>query len=57
MVQRVLPIRVLTVGKSRPAGVQLIVDEYIDKINKYCRIEDVQIRSNPKNARCGFYRI
>ncbi|KAL1834715.1 hypothetical protein DCAR_0104928 [Daucus carota subsp. sativus] len=48
---RVLPVRVLTVGKNRSAGVQLIVDEYVDKISKYCRIEDVQIRSNPKNAR------
>ncbi|KAK1367662.1 putative 23S rRNA (Pseudouridine(1915)-N(3))-methyltransferase [Heracleum sosnowskyi] len=48
---RVLPIRVLTVGKNRSAGVQLIVDEYIDKLKNYCKIEDVQIRSNPKNAR------
>lgn len=51
MVQRVLPIRVLTVGKNRSAGVQLIVDEYIDKLKNYCKIEDVQVRSNPKNAR------
>lgn len=55
MVQRVLPIRVITVGKNRSVGVQLIVDEYIDKLNKYCKFEDVQIRSNPKNARYVFY--
>ncbi|XP_057511276.1 putative RNA methyltransferase At5g10620 isoform X2 [Actinidia eriantha] len=48
---RALPIRVLTVGKTRSKGVQLIVDDYIDKLKCYCRIEDVQIRPNPKNSR------
>ncbi|XP_059642287.1 putative RNA methyltransferase At5g10620 [Cornus florida] len=48
---RALPIRILTVGKNRSRGVQLIVDEYTEKLKHYCRVEDVQIRSNPKNAR------
>lgn len=46
-----MPIRVLTVGKKRPRGVQLLVDEYIEKLNNYCIVEDVQLRSNPRNAR------
>ncbi|KNA22391.1 hypothetical protein SOVF_034400 [Spinacia oleracea] len=48
---RAIPIRVLTVGKKRSLGVQLIVDEYKDKLQPYCSIDDVLIRSNPKNAR------
>lgn len=48
---RALPIRIVTVGKSRSRGIQVIVDEYIEKLKFYCRIDDVQIKSNPKNAR------
>ncbi|XP_065620886.1 putative RNA methyltransferase At5g10620 isoform X1 [Quercus suber] len=47
---RVVPIRILTVGKKRSPGVQLIVDEYVRKLNHYCTVDDVQIRSNPRNA-------
>lgn len=49
--QRAVPIRVLTVGKKRSRGVQLLVDEYIEKLKNYCIVEDVQLRSNPRNAR------
>lgn len=49
--QRPVPIRILTVGKKRSRGVQLIVDEYIEKLKYYCSPDDIQIRSNPKNAR------
>ncbi|KAL2897943.1 putative RNA methyltransferase At5g10620 [Bienertia sinuspersici] len=48
---RAIPIRVMTVGKKRSPGVQLIVDEYKDKLQHYSSIDDVLIRSNPKNAR------
>ncbi|XP_057959776.1 putative RNA methyltransferase At5g10620 isoform X2 [Malania oleifera] len=48
---RALPVRFLTVGKKRLSGVQLLVDEYIEKLRCYCAVEDVQVRSNPKNAR------
>ncbi|XP_038896821.1 putative RNA methyltransferase At5g10620 isoform X2 [Benincasa hispida] len=48
---RAVPIRVLTVGKKRSRGVQLLVDEYIEKLKNYCHIEDVLLRSNPRNAR------
>ncbi|CAK9317413.1 unnamed protein product [Citrullus colocynthis] len=48
---RAVPIRVLTVGKKRSGGVQLLVDEYIEKLKNYCIVEDVQLRSNPRNAR------
>ncbi|XP_048495003.1 putative RNA methyltransferase At5g10620 isoform X1 [Beta vulgaris subsp. vulgaris] len=48
---RAIPIRVLTVGKKRSRGVQLIVDEYKDKLQNYCSVDDVLVRSNPKNAR------
>ncbi|KAK4389053.1 putative RNA methyltransferase [Sesamum angolense] len=51
VLQRALPIRIMTVGKKRSPGVQLIVDEYIEKLKHYCRVEDVRIKSNPKNAR------
>lgn len=49
--QRAVPIRILTVGKKRSRGVQLLVDEYIEKLRNYCNVEDVQLRSNPRNAR------
>ncbi|XP_010049797.2 putative RNA methyltransferase At5g10620 isoform X1 [Eucalyptus grandis] len=49
--QRALPIRVFTVGKKRSPAVQLLVDEYTSKLRRYCAVEDVQVRSNPRNAR------
>ena len=55
--QRAVPIRVLTVGKKRSRGVQLLIDEYIDKLNNYCNVEDVQLRSNPRNARYVIVRL
>ncbi|CAH1438311.1 unnamed protein product [Lactuca virosa] len=45
-----LPIHILTVGKTRSLGVQLIVKDYVDKIKPYCPIHDLRIRSNPKNS-------
>ncbi|GKV45078.1 hypothetical protein SLEP1_g52201 [Rubroshorea leprosula] len=48
---RALPIRIITVGKKRSPGVQLLVDGFIDKLRNYCPVDDVLIRSNPKNAR------
>ncbi|KAF8036692.1 hypothetical protein BT93_C2412 [Corymbia citriodora subsp. variegata] len=48
---RALPIRVFTVGKKRSPAVQLLVDEYTSKLRHYCAVEDVQVRSNPRNAR------
>lgn len=38
-------------GKKRSRGVQLIVDDYIKKISLYCPVEDIRVKSNPKNAR------
>lgn len=38
-------------GKNRSQGVQLIVDEYMKKLRNYCSVDDVRIKSNPKNAR------
>ncbi|EXB94224.1 Putative RNA methyltransferase [Morus notabilis] len=49
--QRSLPIRILWVGKKRSQGVQFVFNEYIEKLKLYCTVDDVQIRSNPKNAR------
>lgn len=51
VLQRALPIRILSVGKKRSRGVQLIVDDYIKKISLYCPVEDIRVKSNPKNAR------
>ncbi|XP_060173693.1 putative RNA methyltransferase At5g10620 [Lycium barbarum] len=48
---RAIPIRILTVGKKRSKGVQLIVDEYMKKLKHYCSVDDVRIKSNPRNAR------
>ncbi|KAI3932447.1 hypothetical protein MKW92_014336 [Papaver armeniacum] len=47
---RAVPIRILTVGRKRSQGVQLLVDEYKDKLKLYCNFEDILIRSNPKNT-------
>ncbi|KAL1552615.1 23S rRNA (pseudouridine(1915)-N(3))-methyltransferase [Salvia divinorum] len=54
---RALPIRILTVGKKRSAGIQLVVDEYIEKLKHYCPVQDVRIKSNPKNARDSTVQI
>ncbi|KAJ6995377.1 RNA methyltransferase [Populus alba x Populus x berolinensis] len=48
---RALPIRIITVGKKRSAGVQLLVEEYTNKLKNYCSLHDLPIRSNPRNAR------
>uniref|UniRef100_A0A7N0UX99 RNA methyltransferase At5g10620 n=1 Tax=Kalanchoe fedtschenkoi TaxID=63787 RepID=A0A7N0UX99_KALFE len=48
--QRALPTRVLTVGKTRSPGVQLLLDEYTEKLKCYSSFEVLQIRSNPKKA-------
>ncbi|CAK7354300.1 unnamed protein product [Dovyalis caffra] len=48
---RALPTRIITVGKKRSAGVQLLVEEYTDKLKNYCSVHDVHIRSNPRDAR------
>ncbi|KAK1409803.1 hypothetical protein QVD17_36332 [Tagetes erecta] len=45
-----LPIHILTVGKTRSPGVQLIVKDYMDKLKPYCPVYDFRIRSNPKNS-------
>lgn len=45
-----LPIHILTVGKTRSPGVQLIVKDYMDKLKPYCPVHDLRIRSNPKNS-------
>ncbi|ERN12485.1 hypothetical protein AMTRI_Chr01g136820 [Amborella trichopoda] len=47
---RALPVRILTIGKKRSKGVQLLVDEYIEKLKYYCRVDDVQLKPNPKNT-------
>jgi 23S rRNA (pseudouridine1915-N3)-methyltransferase len=44
-------MRVLTVGKKRSQGTQLLVDEYKEKLRHYCDVEDTLIRSNPKLTR------
>ncbi|PNT61802.1 hypothetical protein BRADI_5g20960v3 [Brachypodium distachyon] len=43
-----MPIRVLTVGKKRSQGTQLLVEEYKEKLSYYCGVEDTLIKSNPK---------
>ncbi|CAA0814962.1 Putative RNA methyltransferase [Striga hermonthica] len=54
---RALPIRILSVGKKRSTGVQLIVDEYVSKLKLYCPVEDIRLKSNPRNARDVMARI
>ncbi|KAI5011248.1 hypothetical protein ZWY2020_013385 [Hordeum vulgare] len=45
---RVMPMRVLTVGKKRSQGTQLLLEEYKEKLGHYCDVEDTLIKSNPK---------
>ncbi|CAL5025559.1 unnamed protein product [Urochloa decumbens] len=45
---RAMPMRLLTVGKKRSRGTQLLVEEYKEKLGYYCDFEDTLIRSNPK---------
>lgn len=49
--QRAMPMRVLTVGKKRSQGTQLLVEEYKEKLGHYCDVEDTLIKSNPKLTR------
>ncbi|PVH35801.1 hypothetical protein PAHAL_7G283600 [Panicum hallii] len=46
--QRAMPMRLLTVGKKRSRGTQLLVEEYKEKLGYYCDFEDTLIRPNPK---------
>ncbi|PAN39985.1 hypothetical protein PAHAL_7G283600 [Panicum hallii] len=45
---RAMPMRLLTVGKKRSRGTQLLVEEYKEKLGYYCDFEDTLIRPNPK---------
>ncbi|URD84757.1 Core-2/I-Branching enzyme [Musa troglodytarum] len=47
---RAIPIRILTVGKRRSPGAQLLVEEYMEKLRYYCSVEDVHVKSNPKSS-------
>jgi hypothetical protein len=49
--QKAMPMRLLTVGKKRSRGTQLLVEEYKEKLGHYCEFEDTLIRSNPKLTR------
>lgn len=49
--QKAMPMRLLTVGKKRSRGTQLLVEEYKEKLGYYCDFEDTLIRSNPKLTR------
>nr|POF06459.1 putative rna methyltransferase at5g10620 [Quercus suber] len=49
--ERVVPIQILMVGEKRSPRVQLIVNEYIQKLNHYCTVDDVQLWSNRRNGR------
>ncbi|XP_062226658.1 putative RNA methyltransferase At5g10620 isoform X2 [Phragmites australis] len=40
---RVMPMRLLTVGKKRSQGTQLLVEEYKEKLGYYCDFEDTLI--------------
>ncbi|CAA6671148.1 unnamed protein product [Spirodela intermedia] len=44
-------MRILTVSKKRSQGVQLLVEEYEEKVRHYCSLDILQIKSNPKNTR------
>lgn len=44
-------MRILTVSKKRSQGVQLLVEEYGEKVRHYCSLDILQIKSNPKNTR------
>uniref|UniRef100_A0A453CTB2 Uncharacterized protein n=2 Tax=Aegilops tauschii subsp. strangulata TaxID=200361 RepID=A0A453CTB2_AEGTS len=48
LILRAMPMRVLTVGKKRSQGTQLLVEEYKEKLGHYCDVEDTLIKSNPK---------
>lgn len=47
---RPVPIRIISVGKNRKDGVDTIALSYLEKLRRYCVVEDVQIRSNPTNT-------
>jgi len=49
--QKAMPMRLLTVGKKRSRGTQLLVEKYKEKLGYYCDFEDTLIRSNPKLTR------
>ncbi|KAJ7554933.1 hypothetical protein O6H91_05G015900 [Diphasiastrum complanatum] len=47
---RPLPIRLVSVGKSRSPGVQSVAQYHIEKIRRYCSFEEMQVRPNPKGT-------
>ncbi|KAI5061171.1 hypothetical protein GOP47_0023676 [Adiantum capillus-veneris] len=44
---RPVPIRIISVGKNRKDGVDTVIQSYLVKLRRYCKVEDVQIQSNP----------
>ncbi|XP_078443481.1 methyltransferase isoform X2 [Wolffia australiana] len=44
-------MRIISVSKKRSQGVQLLVEEYEEKIRLYCNMDILQLKSNPKNTR------
>ncbi|CAI5958319.1 unnamed protein product [Closterium sp. NIES-65] len=47
---RRLPVRVISVGRHRSQGTQLLVKDCAEKISRYCPFEDLSVRSNPKGT-------
>ncbi|GMH45115.1 hypothetical protein BSKO_13072 [Bryopsis sp. KO-2023] len=47
---RNLPMRVLLVGKQNSRGAQLMADEWLEKVQRYTKLSEVKIKSNPKNT-------
>lgn len=47
---RPVPIRIISIGKNRKDGIDSITECYLEKLRRYCNVEDVQIRSNPSNT-------
>ncbi|CAI5478898.1 unnamed protein product, partial [Closterium sp. Yama58-4] len=45
-----LPVRVISVGRHRSQGTQLLVKDYAEKNSRYCPFEDLPVRSNPKGT-------
>ncbi|KAG6486630.1 hypothetical protein ZIOFF_055209 [Zingiber officinale] len=48
------PASIPPVGKKRSRGVQLLVEEYMEKLKYYCCVEDVHLKSNPKGSSSMF---
>jgi 23S rRNA (pseudouridine1915-N3)-methyltransferase len=46
----VLRVRIIAVGKVKDRGARLLLDDYLGRMGRYARVEEVELRDGPEEA-------